>query len=68
MRNSFALLAVLFVPFMSPRLNIPELKMTDGPVGVHWGKATAFPSGISRKQATAAGCAEHRSKVDIYSC
>lgn len=29
------------------RLGIPELKMTDGPIGVRWGKSTAFPSGIS---------------------
>ncbi len=28
-----------------PRLGIPALKMTDGPVGVRWGKATAFPCG-----------------------
>lgn len=25
------------------RLGIPELRMTDGPVGVRWGKSTAFP-------------------------
>src|SRR3990167_1316749 len=30
-----------------PRLGIPELTMTDGPVGVRWENATAFPSGIS---------------------
>lgn len=29
------------------RLGIPELKMTDGPLGVRWFQATAFPSGIS---------------------
>jgi beta-glucosidase len=29
------------------RLNIPELKMTDGPLGVRWGNSTAFPSGIA---------------------
>lgn len=28
------------------RLGIPSLKMTDGPLGVRWNKATAFPSGI----------------------
>ena len=28
------------------RLGIPELKMTDGPVGVRWGTSTAFPAGI----------------------
>ncbi len=27
-----------------PRLGIPELKMTDGPLGVRWNEATAFPS------------------------
>ncbi|MGH7598587.1 MAG: glycoside hydrolase family 3 C-terminal domain-containing protein [bacterium] len=29
------------------RLEIPELKMADGPVGVRWGKATAFPASIA---------------------
>lgn len=29
------------------RLGIPSLNMTDGPVGVRWGKATAFPAGIA---------------------
>lgn len=29
------------------RLGIPALKMCDGPLGVRWGHATAFPSGIS---------------------
>ena len=29
------------------RLEIPELKMTDGPVGVRWGKTTAFPVSIA---------------------
>ena len=29
------------------RLGIPELRMTDGPVGVRWGEATAFPVGIA---------------------
>lgn len=30
-----------------PRLGIPELRMTDGPVGVRWGASTAFPSSIA---------------------
>ncbi|MGC8595558.1 MAG: glycoside hydrolase family 3 C-terminal domain-containing protein [Candidatus Kryptoniota bacterium] len=29
------------------RLGIPELKMTDGPLGVRWGKASAFPCGTA---------------------
>lgn len=29
------------------RLGIPELKMTDGPLGVRWQKSTAFPAGIA---------------------
>jgi len=29
------------------RLGIPELKMTDGPQGVRWESAVAFPSGIA---------------------
>jgi beta-glucosidase len=29
------------------RLGIPALHMTDGPVGVRWGKSTAFPSGVA---------------------
>ncbi len=28
-----------------PRLGIPPLKMSDGPLGVRWGKSTAFPAG-----------------------
>ncbi|MGE5458669.1 MAG: glycoside hydrolase family 3 C-terminal domain-containing protein, partial [Methanococcaceae archaeon] len=29
------------------RLGIPELRMTDGPLGVRWENSTAFPSGIA---------------------
>ena len=29
-----------------PRLGIPRLSMTDGPVGVRSGKSTAFPAGV----------------------
>jgi beta-glucosidase len=29
------------------RLGIPELRMTDGPVGVRWESSNAYPSGIS---------------------
>ena len=29
-----------------PRLDIPALKMTDGPFGPHWSKAPAFPVGV----------------------
>ncbi len=29
------------------RLGIPELRMTDGPLGVRWNKSTAFPAGIA---------------------
>ncbi len=29
------------------RLGIPPMNMTDGPVGVRWGEATAFPVGIA---------------------
>ena len=30
-----------------PRLGIPSLRMNDGPVGVRWGHASAFPAGIA---------------------
>lgn len=30
-----------------PRLGIPSMKMTDGPLGVRYGKATAFPAGVA---------------------
>jgi beta-glucosidase len=30
-----------------PRLGIPSLNMTDGPVGVRWEQSTAFPSSIA---------------------
>jgi beta-glucosidase len=30
-----------------PRLDIPSLTMSDGPVGARWGKATAFPASIA---------------------
>lgn len=30
-----------------PRLGIPALKMTDGPLGVRWEPSTSFPSGLS---------------------
>lgn len=29
------------------RLGIPSIRMTDGPLGVRWEKATAFPAGIA---------------------
>jgi beta-glucosidase len=29
------------------RLGIPAFKMTDGPLGVRWGKATSFPCGVA---------------------
>ena len=29
------------------RLGIPDFKMSDGPIGVRWDEATAFPSGVS---------------------
>jgi beta-glucosidase len=32
---------------VNARLGIPAFKMTDGPLGVRWGKSTAFPSGVS---------------------
>lgn len=31
-----------------PRLDIPDVKMSDGPVGVRHNEATAFPAGISQ--------------------
>ena len=30
-----------------PRLGVPSLNMTDGPVGVRWKRSTAFPAGIA---------------------
>ena len=30
-----------------PRLGIPSLRMNDGPLGVRWGHASAFPAGIA---------------------
>ncbi len=32
---------------VNERLGIPAIKMTDGPLGVRWNRATAFPSGVS---------------------
>lgn len=32
---------------VNERLGIPAFKMTDGPLGVRWEKATSFPSGVS---------------------
>ncbi len=29
------------------RLGIPSLKMADGPMGVRWGRSTAFPAGVA---------------------
>ena len=36
-----------FETFAIPRLQIPALKMTDGPLGLHFERATAFPAGIA---------------------
>jgi beta-glucosidase len=36
-----------FETFAIPRLHIPALKMTDGPLGVHFERGTAFPAGIA---------------------
>ena len=36
-----------FATQANERLGIPELKMTDGPMGVRWWQATAFPSAIA---------------------
>lgn len=30
-----------------PRLEIPAMKMDDGPVGARWGRSTSFPAGIA---------------------
>jgi beta-glucosidase len=30
-----------------PRLGIPELRMSDGPLGVRWDRSTAFPAGTA---------------------
>jgi beta-glucosidase len=30
-----------------PRLGIPKLNMADGPLGIRWGQATAFPASIA---------------------
>ncbi|MCG5052116.1 MAG: glycoside hydrolase family 3 C-terminal domain-containing protein [Myxococcales bacterium] len=47
-----------------PRLQIPELTMTDGPNGVRWGKtATAFPVGISLASAFDPELVERMGKV-----
>ena len=32
---------------VNKRLGIPGLKMTDGPVGIRWGEATALPSAVA---------------------
>jgi len=36
-----------FATKKNDRLGIPELRMTDGPVGVRWEKSTAFPVSIA---------------------
>lgn len=36
-----------FATFGIPRLGIPPLNMTDGPLGVRWGRATSFPSAVA---------------------
>jgi beta-glucosidase len=36
-----------FATKTNSRLGIPDLKMTDGPLGVRWWQSTAFPSGIA---------------------
>jgi beta-glucosidase len=36
-----------FTTVENKRLGIPPLVMSDGPVGVRWGFATAFPAGVS---------------------
>lgn len=36
-----------FETFAIPRLQIPAMKMTDGPLGVHYERATAFPAGLA---------------------
>ncbi len=30
-----------------PRLDIPAIRITDGPLGVRWGKSTSFPAGVA---------------------
>jgi len=36
-----------FATKINDRLGIPELRMTDGPVGARWGNSTAFPVSIA---------------------